>query len=174
LIFYTGYAAKVPHGQIGKRSDGRSTTAETSFHIQKNEYNVAMSQAASIRPSVDETIITGTDAGTFAPPRDPATMLSQARQATDLLKALSHEGRLVLLCMLCERERSVGELEALVGQRQATVSQQLARLRLDGLVTTRRDGKTVYYRIADENVRRLIGTLYEMFCGEAKGGRGAG
>jgi DNA-binding transcriptional ArsR family regulator len=101
-------------------------------------------------------------------PRDPATMLAQARQATDLLKALSHEGRLVLLCMLCERERSVGELEALVGQRQATVSQQLARLRLDGLVTTRREGKAVFYRIADENVRRLIGTLYEMFCGEAK------
>jgi DNA-binding transcriptional ArsR family regulator len=126
-----------------------------------------MNKAVPIRPSLDASLLVALPT-TEGAPRDPATMLGQARQATELLKALSHEGRLVLLCMLCERERSVGELENLVGQRQATVSQQLARLRLDGLVTTRREGKTVFYSIADDNVRRLIGTLYEMFCGEAK------
>lgn len=123
-----------------------------------------MKKPAMIRPSPDD-VISPSPSTSDGPPRDPATMLGQARQATELLKALSHEGRLVLLCMLCERERSVGELEDLVGQRQATVSQQLARLRLDGLVTTRREGKTVFYSIADHNVRRLIGTLYDMFCG---------
>ena len=137
------------------------------FHIRGIEYNVAMSKPVAIRPFLDDSIVPSLPMSEGAP-RDPATMLGQARQATELLKALSHEGRLVLLCMLCERERSVGELETLVGQRQATVSQQLARLRLDGLVTTRREGKAVFYSIADDNVRRLIGTLYDMFCGEAK------
>lgn len=70
--------------------------------------------------------------------------MRRARDASDFLKAMSHESRLLLLCLLAERERSVTELEEILSLRQANVSQQLARLRLDGLVDTRRDGKAVY------------------------------
>ncbi|MBT3071984.1 metalloregulator ArsR/SmtB family transcription factor [Rhodomicrobium sp. Az07] len=91
-------------------------------------------------------------------------MMRNARLATDFLKALSHETRLLLLCLLTEGERSVTDLENSLSLRQPTISQQLARLRLDGLVTTRRDGKTVYYSIADEDIKRVIALLYEIFC----------
>jgi DNA-binding transcriptional ArsR family regulator len=91
-------------------------------------------------------------------------MMRKARKASDFLKALSHETRLLVLCLLAERERSVTELENILSLRQPTVSQQLARLRLDGMVTTRRDGKTVYYSIADENVHRIISVIYDIFC----------
>jgi DNA-binding transcriptional ArsR family regulator len=91
-------------------------------------------------------------------------MMRNARLATDFLKALSHETRLLLLCLLSEGERSVTDLENTLSLRQPTISQQLARLRLDGLVSTRRDGKTVYYRIADEDIKRVIALLYEIFC----------
>ena len=99
--------------------------------------------------------------------RDPAELdrlLGKARKATNFLKALSNENRLLLLCLLAERERSVGELEDLLSIRQPNVSQQLARLRLDGLVDTRRDGKTIYYRLASDDVLRMIGTIYDIFC----------
>lgn len=95
-------------------------------------------------------------------------MMDNARAASDFLKAMSHENRLLLLCLLCEKERSVGELETILALRQPTVSQQLARLRYDDLVTTRRDGKTIYYSIANENVRRLVGVIYDMFCTSRK------
>jgi len=91
-------------------------------------------------------------------------MMRNARLATDFLKALSHETRLLVLCLLSEGERSVTDLENALSLRQPTISQQLARLRLDGLVTTRRDGKTVYYSIADEDIKRVIALLYEIFC----------
>jgi DNA-binding transcriptional ArsR family regulator len=91
-------------------------------------------------------------------------IMRKAREASDFLKALSHETRLLLLCLLAERERSVTELENILSLRQPTVSQQLARLRLDGLVATRREGKTIHYRIADSNVRPLIALIYDMFC----------
>lgn len=91
-------------------------------------------------------------------------MVSKARDASEFLKALAHETRLLLLCYLAERERSVTELENILSLRQPTVSQQLARLRLDGLVTTRRDGKTIYYGISDERLRRVIGIIYDIFC----------
>ncbi len=91
-------------------------------------------------------------------------LLQNAREASDFLKALSHENRLLLLCLLCEKERSVGELENILALRQATVSQQLARLRFDDLVNTRRDGKTIYYSIANEDIRRFVGVIYDMFC----------
>ncbi len=93
-------------------------------------------------------------------------MLHNARSASEFLKALSHETRLLLLCLLSEKERSVTDLENTLSLRQPTVSQQLARLRLDGLVTTRREGKTVYYSIADDDIRRVIALLYEIFCQE--------
>jgi len=76
-----------------------------------------------------------------------------------LFKAMGHEGRLMILCHLADGERSVNSLEELLGQRQAAVSQQLARLRLEGLVTTRREGKTIYYAILDQRVLDLLRTL---------------
>ncbi len=94
----------------------------------------------------------------------PEEMTHRAREAAALLKALSHEGRLMILCHLTAGERSVGDLEGLLNARQAAVSQQLARLRQDGLVSTRRDGKAIYYSIRDERVKRLLTTMYELFC----------
>lgn len=87
-----------------------------------------------------------------------------AQAATDFLKALAHEGRLMILCHLVEHERSVAELEHLLGARQATVSQMLARLRQEGLVEARRDGKTIYYRLTDERTRPLLELIHDMFC----------
>ncbi|MCB1534383.1 MAG: winged helix-turn-helix transcriptional regulator [Rhodoblastus sp.] len=98
-----------------------------------------------------------------------AMMVEKAREASDFLKALSHESRLLLLCALSEGECSVGELENILGERQSTVSQQLARLRLDRLVATRRDGKTIYYSLADENVRAILDALRKAFCGPGDG-----
>ena len=96
-------------------------------------------------------------------------LMRNARSASDFLKALSHENRLLLLCLLAEKERSVGELENLLAMSQSSVSQQLARLRYDSLVTTRRDGKAIFYSIANENVRSVIALIYDIFCeGEQK------
>lgn len=91
-------------------------------------------------------------------------MVDSAKEATDFLKALAHEGRLAILCRLSDGECTVTELEELLSARQAAVSQQLARLRLEGLVDTRREGKTIYYSIADGRVQKTIALLYEMFC----------
>jgi len=87
-----------------------------------------------------------------------------ACRAADFLKAISHEGRLMILCHLAGGEKSVTELEHLLSARQAAVSQQLSRLRLEGLVTPRREGKAIYYSLADDRSRRIIGLLYDMFC----------
>ncbi len=92
-------------------------------------------------------------------------MVSNARDARDFLKAIAHEQRLLILCILAEGEKSVGELEELLKMRQPSVSQQLARLRSEELVATRRDGKTIYYSLASDNARELIDVLYRMFCG---------
>ncbi|ABD88762.1 metalloregulator ArsR/SmtB family transcription factor [Rhodopseudomonas palustris] len=93
-------------------------------------------------------------------------LMRKAGKASNFLKALSHEHRLLLLCLLAERERSVSELESLLSMRQSAVSQQLARLRYDGMVDTRRDGKTIYYRLANDDVRRVIAVIYDIFCGQ--------
>ena len=93
------------------------------------------------------------------------TMAAHVEEAATLLKALSHEGRLMILCHLAGGEKSVTELEELLGQRQAAVSQQLARLRLEGLVSTRRQGKTIFYAIGNARVAALLGTLPELFRG---------
>ncbi|WP_298352992.1 metalloregulator ArsR/SmtB family transcription factor [Rhodoblastus sp.] len=92
------------------------------------------------------------------------TMAHKAREASEFLKALAHEARLVILCILSEGEKTVGELESLLDQRQSTVSQQLARLRLDGLVSTRRDGKNVYYRLANGDTRTVLDAIHSVFC----------
>lgn len=91
-------------------------------------------------------------------------MVGNAKRASEFLKALAHENRLMILCILAEGEKSVSELEDFLALRQPTVSQQLARLRADGLVSTRRDGKTIYYNLASEEARTVIGAIYDVFC----------
>ncbi len=99
------------------------------------------------------------------PDEAPDDMADRAREAASFLKTLAHEGRLMILCHLATGEKSVGELEERLGLRQASVSQMLARLREEGQVTTRRDGKTIYYRIAQEDTAQVIGFLHSLFCG---------
>ncbi|SMO77233.1 ArsR/SmtB family transcription factor [Ruegeria faecimaris] len=93
-------------------------------------------------------------------------MVENATHAANFLKAISHEGRLMILCHLVSGEKSVTELEELLSARQAAVSQQLSRLRLEGLVTPRREGKAIFYRLADERPRRMLEVVYELFCNE--------
>ena len=95
---------------------------------------------------------------------DARQMLEQARQATELVKSLAHEGRLVILCRLSEGPATVGELEAFLGIRQTAVSQQLARLKMEGLVVAERDGRHIRYSITDERARAVVRLLYELFC----------
>lgn len=99
------------------------------------------------------------------PPAPPSEMARSAASAAAYLKTLAHEGRLMILCHLGSGEKSVGELETLLEIRQAAVSQMLARLREEGLVSTRRDGKTVYYSLADDSTFEVISLLYRLFCG---------
>jgi DNA-binding transcriptional ArsR family regulator len=96
-------------------------------------------------------------------------MALNARDASALLKALSHEARLMIMCLLMEGERSVTDLERALGRRQAAVSQQLARLRLDGLVRARREGKTIFYSIDSERARLLMRTLADAFVNDEDG-----
>jgi DNA-binding transcriptional ArsR family regulator len=91
-------------------------------------------------------------------------VLANAQTASAFLKAISHEGRLMILCHLVSGEKSVTELEELLAARQAAVSQQLSRLRLEGLVIPRRDGKTIYYKLADDRPKKMLETVYELFC----------
>ena len=100
-------------------------------------------------------------------------LVEKARRASDFLKALAHESRLLILCSLAEGEKSVTELERFLAQRQPAVSQQLARLRADGLVAARREGKTIYYRLASEEARVIIGAVYDVFCRKVPRGRKA-
>jgi DNA-binding transcriptional ArsR family regulator len=97
-------------------------------------------------------------------PHELERMAGNAKRASDFLKALAHESRLMILCILAESEKSVSELEGLLNLRQPTVSQQLARLRADGLVSTRRDGKAIYYKLASAETRVVIGAIYDVFC----------
>mgnify|MGYP001436905034 FL=1 len=98
-------------------------------------------------------------------------MLSKARKASELLKALSHEGRLLILCLLAEGEKSVSEIEEIMDMPQAAVSQQLARLRLDGLVEARREGRSIYYSMANPDVKAVIETLHGLFCAPQRGAK---
>lgn len=91
-------------------------------------------------------------------------MTEAADQATNLLKALSGRSRLMILCQLVDGEQTVGELADALEMRQAAVSQQLALLRKDGLVSARREARTMHYSLAGEEARRIIEVLYELFC----------
>lgn len=95
---------------------------------------------------------------------DMSDLNGSAGDAAELLKTLSHSGRLMILCNLANGEKSVGELEEMLATRQAAVSQQLARLRKDNLVSFRRDGKTVYYSLSDNKARQVIELLYTLYC----------
>lgn len=102
-----------------------------------------------------------------ASPAELAELLKQARSASELLKALSHETRLLILCLLTDGEKSVSDLEDIMSMPQAAVSQQLARLRFDRLVNTRREGRMMYYSIASSEIEAIIQQLYDLFCGAA-------
>lgn len=98
------------------------------------------------------------------PPIDTGDMVEKSEEAASFLKALSHGGRLMILCHLSGGEKTVTELEGLLGTRQAAVSQQLARLRFEGLVSCRREGKAIYYSVSDPRAIRLVETIHEVFC----------
>ena len=91
-------------------------------------------------------------------------MMNSAMTASRFLKAISHEGRLMILCYLASGEKSVTDLESLLSSRQAAVSQQLARLRSEGLVYARREGKVIFYRLADKRATRILDVVYDIFC----------
>lgn len=95
---------------------------------------------------------------------DMDRMADNAVEASNFLKAISHEGRLMILCHLASGEKSVTELETLLSARQAAVSQQLSRLRLEGLVTPRREGKTIFYSLTDDRTTRIMEVVYDLFC----------
>ncbi|NZA27854.1 winged helix-turn-helix transcriptional regulator [Luteimonas sp. SJ-92] len=101
-----------------------------------------------------------------APGIDAAAMRSHAGEAAQLLRALANDSRLLVLCMLAEGERSVGELNEGLELSQSALSQHLAVLRRDGLVTTRRSGQAVLYSLADGPARRVVATLHEIYCGK--------
>ena len=87
-----------------------------------------------------------------------------AKLASNFLKGMANETRLVILCTLAEGEKNVGELEDILGIRQPTLSQQLTRLRADKLVRTRRESKQIFYSLASEEAELVLGLLYKLFC----------
>jgi DNA-binding transcriptional ArsR family regulator len=96
---------------------------------------------------------------------DLTRMAAQATKTAALFKALGHDGRLAILCHLVSGPKSVSELEALLSSKQSVVSQHLARLRLEGLVSVRREGKMMHYSILDPKVQDLLGLLDDLFQG---------
>jgi DNA-binding transcriptional ArsR family regulator len=95
-------------------------------------------------------------------------MEAAADQASDLLKALSNRHRLLIICQLIDGERSVGDLADFLDLRDSTVSQHLALLRKDGLVSARRDAQTIYYSIASDPAREVLKALYRVYCASPK------
>lgn len=103
------------------------------------------------------------DAATPPSHTELAELEASAQAAARLMKLLASEQRLILLCRLIEGECSVGDLAAHVGLAQSAASQHLAKLRAEGVVANRRDGQTIYYRIADPRAVRVIDTLCELY-----------
>ncbi len=95
---------------------------------------------------------------------DPEHMLAAADEASELLRSLGNRHRLLILCQLTEGERSVGDLAEFLNLRDSTVSQHLSLLRREGLVRARRDGQTIWYSIASAPARRVLETLFAIFC----------
>lgn len=99
---------------------------------------------------------------------DINALKGNAQQASILLKAMSNPHRLMVLCLISEQERSVGELETIVGLSQSALSQHLARLRRDDLVQTRREAQTIYYSLKGENAITMIETLHSLYCDDSE------
>lgn len=97
----------------------------------------------------------------FAPPE---ALADKAAEATAFLKKLANQDRLMIVCTLIEGERSVRELEQSLGLRQPSLSQQLGELRQAGMIEGRKEGKQMFYRLADARVLALVGTLHQLFC----------
>lgn len=95
---------------------------------------------------------------------DPALLRGAASQAVAVMKLLANEDRLLLLCQLSQGECCVSDLEERLGIRQPTLSQQLGVLRTQGVVSTRRDGKNIYYSVADASTLEILGLLYRLYC----------
>ena len=95
---------------------------------------------------------------------DIEKMTRNAQEASNFLKAISHEGRLMILCHLASGEKTVTELVELLSARQSAVSQQLSRLRLEGIVKPRRDGKVIYYSLTDHRSTQIMEVVYDLFC----------
>jgi DNA-binding transcriptional ArsR family regulator len=95
---------------------------------------------------------------------NPQELSASADRASDFLKSMANPLRLRILCMIIDGERPVGDIAEALGVRQSAVSQHLALLRKDGLVTPRRHGQTIYYRLADRNVKKVVKLLHELFC----------
>jgi len=95
---------------------------------------------------------------------DLKAMQKHAGEAASMLRALSHEARLLVLCELAVGERTAGELVARSGLSQSALSQHLTRLRDEGLVATRREAQSIVYRIANRKAARLLGVLHEIYC----------
>jgi DNA-binding transcriptional ArsR family regulator len=100
---------------------------------------------------------------------NPAELAPKAVEAESFLKALANRHRLMVLCELHKGELSVSNLQEAIGLSQSSLSQHLARLREDSLVKTRRSSQTIFYSLANENVSRVIGLLYELFCAQQCG-----
>ncbi|MDX2274447.1 MAG: metalloregulator ArsR/SmtB family transcription factor [Hyphomonadaceae bacterium] len=94
----------------------------------------------------------------------PDQFAAKAGEAAALLKALAHEARLMVLCQLTEGEYSAGALQEGSGLSQSALSQHLAKLREEGLVATRREGQTIFYRLADPKAARVLETLAAIYC----------
>ena len=94
-----------------------------------------------------------------------SNMQEHASDAAGLMKALGNESRLMILCILAEGEQSVGDLNKMVPLSQSALSQQLARLRQQGLVDTRRESQTIYYSLANGPADRVINLLHDIYCG---------
>ena len=134
-----------------------------SFHILSKEFALITST------TLLSTFDTNSDSNDGFTPKDLAEQMQQASmKASQLLKSLSHPNRLLLLCQLTQGEYCVSELESLVGVGQPSLSQQLGILRKDELVTTRREGKQIYYSIASDDALAVLELLYQRFCAPAK------
>lgn len=95
---------------------------------------------------------------------NPDEMRAAVDQASELMKALSNQHRLLILCCLIDGEKSVGQLAEFVGIRDSTVSQHLALLRREGIIANRRDGQTIWYRIESDIAREVVSVLYAHYC----------
>lgn len=128
------------------------------MHLDKVEFGLSMNEAEDCT-----TVAENGDHSSGAASENLEELRESAREASDLLKALAHQPRLMLLYLLAKGEQSVTELETILEMRQPAVSQQLARLRMDGIVAPRRQGKTIYYSLVNDDVRRIMTVLQDIF-----------